>query len=105
MSLRFAAARPAAYSGFVARAQQFRIAATAVNDNAGSESEDDMVRAALKHFARVGLAAATDARDRAREAHFAGDRAGYLYWLAVCRKLDKRMAMALASNLARPRHR
>ena len=44
-----------------------------------------------------------DARDNARKAHFSGDRQGYLHWLAICRALDRRMAVALASNLAKRR--
>lgn len=101
MTLRFAAARPAALPTYLVRAQQGRITARAANDNGDAGQNSDVLRAALKHFAKFGLAAAADARDQARTAHFAGDRAGYLHWLAICRALDRRMASALASNLAR----
>ncbi len=104
MSLRFAAARPAALPVYIARAQLVRMATRAANDNGGGESHAEVLRAALKHFASLGLGAAADARDRARTAHYAGNRAGYLHWLAICRTLDRRMAVALATNLAkRPR--
>ncbi|HCF25604.1 MULTISPECIES: hypothetical protein [unclassified Novosphingobium] len=101
MTLRFAAARPVALPSYLVRAQQGRITARAANDNGDSESRSNVLRAALQHFAKLGLAAAADARDQARTAHFAGDRAGYLHWLAICRTLDRRMATALASNLAK----
>ena len=101
MTLRFAAARPAALPAYLVRAQQGRIAARAANDNGDAEQHSAVLRAALLHFARFGLAAAGDARDRARTAHFSGDRGGYLHWLAICRALDRRMASALAGNLAK----
>ncbi len=103
MTLRFAAARPAALHSYLARAEVTRVAARAANDNGDGESHQQVLRAALKHFARLGLAAAADARDNARKAHFSGDRQGYLHWLAICRALDRRMAVALASNLAKRR--
>jgi hypothetical protein len=103
MTLRFAAARPAALTSFVAHAQLARMATRAANDNDDSlgENHRDLLRMSLKHFARLGLAAAADARDHARQAHFVGDRARYLHWLAICRTLDRRMAVALATNLAK----
>lgn len=101
MTLHFAAARPAALPRYLVRTQMVRMATLAANDNGDGESHSTVLRAALTHFAQLGLSAATDARDRARTAHFAGDRQGYLHWLAICRTLDRRMAVALASNLAR----
>lgn len=104
MTLHFAAARPAALNSYIARTQLVRMAAHAANDNGDGDSHSEVLRAALKHFASLGLSAAADARDHARKAHFAGDRAGYLHWLAICRTLDRRMAVALASNLAKRQH-
>jgi hypothetical protein len=101
MTLHFAAARTAALPTYLARAQMVRMATRAANDNGDGESHSDVLRATLKHFARLGLSAASDARDQARTAHFTGDRQGYLHWLAICRTLDPRMAMALACNLAK----
>ncbi|HEX4847587.1 MAG TPA: hypothetical protein VFV30_05550 [Novosphingobium sp.] len=80
-----------------------RIAARAANDNGDGDSHADTLRAALKHFAAYGMAAAGEARDRARKAHFAGDRDGYRHWLGICRALDRRMAQALVANLAKRR--
>ncbi|HOB13680.1 MAG TPA: hypothetical protein PK680_10270 [Novosphingobium sp.] len=103
MSLRFAAARPAVLTSYLPRAEVTRMAARAANDNGDDQKHQAAMRAALKHFASHGMAAAGDARDRARKAHFSGDRQGYLHWLAICRMLDRRMAVALASNLAKRR--
>lgn len=101
MTLRFAAARPAASPRYLFRALAVRIAARAANDNGDGESHDEMLRVSLKHFAEFGLAAAAEARDKARTAHFAGHRDDYRHWLAICRTLDRRMAVALSANLAR----
>jgi hypothetical protein len=101
MTLHFAAARPAVLNNYLPRTQVVRMTARAANDNGDGDSHSEVLRAALKHFASLGLAAAASARDNARKAHFAGDRAGYLHWLAICRMLDRRMAVALASNLAK----
>ena len=51
------------------------------------------MRAALMHFAEHGLGAARAAREKAEAAFFAGDRAGYDWWLAITRTLDRRMAI------------
>lgn len=103
MTLHFAAARPAALNNTIARLQVVRMASRAANDNCDRDGDDhtELLRSALEHFARLGLAAAADARDNARKAHFRGDRQGYLHWLGICRALDRRMAVALASNLAK----
>ena len=100
MTLRFAAARPAALTSYLARTQVVRIVARAANDNGDGARHDEILRAALKHFASLGLAAASDARDRARKAHFAGRPNDYRHWLGICRALDRRMAVALSTNLA-----
>lgn len=101
MPLHVAASRPAALPSYLPRALAVRIAARAANDNGDGTSHGEVLRAALKHFAAYGLSAASDARDKARTAHFAGRRDDYRHWLAICRTLDRRMAVALSANLAR----
>lgn len=103
MTLHFAAARPAASPRYPSHALVVRLAACAANDNGDGASHDDVLRVSLQHFAEFGLAAAADARDKARTAHFAGRRQDYRHWLAICRTLDRRMAVALSVNLARRR--
>lgn len=93
MTLRFAAARIAAASP-LARALTRRRPGVAANDN-GTETNDHMLHAALRHFAEHGLGAARDAHKRAEQAFFAGDRESYQWWLGVCRTLDKRLAARL----------
>ena len=66
------------------------------NDNGGLQTSDAMLHAALRHFAEHGLAAAYRARKQAEAAFFADDRQGYLWWLEICRALDRRMAAELA---------
>lgn len=70
----------------------------AENDNPRDVRNDPMLRAALRHFAAHGLGAAGNARDRAVVAAANGDRDQYNWWLAICAKLDRRMAGALRST-------
>lgn len=91
MSIHFAAARVAARSP-VAQVLAFRHPESAANDNCELASAE-VLRAALYHFAKFGIGAAREARDRAEAAFFAGNRAEYDHWLAICRQLDRRMAM------------
>lgn len=95
MSIRFSAARG---NALALRAFAVSIPMRAANDNVDGLSNDDLLRAALRHFAEHGLAAAEKAREEAERAFFAGDRANYRHWLAVCRALDRRMAGALAAR-------
>ena len=97
MSIRFAAA-PRGDSFALARLLAKPRLREAVNDNAMGLTRDGLLRAALKHFAEHGLAAAERARDNAEQAFFAGDREQYQYWLEVCRALDRRMANAVAAR-------
>lgn len=55
---------------------------------------------ALRHFAVYGLSAASSARSHAVAAQSIGDEASRDHWLAICRKLDRRMADACERNLA-----
>ncbi len=56
------------------------------------ETDAQILRAALRHFAQDGLGAARSARARAEAAFFAGDRAAYDWWLAITRTLDRTLA-------------
>jgi hypothetical protein len=97
MSIRFAAppqARSIRLSGARARAAIAR----AANDNVTTHSDDALLRAALRHFAEHGMAAAGHARRKAEAAYFAGDRNAYDWWLGVCRTLDRRVARELAAG-------
>jgi hypothetical protein len=94
MTIRFAAARTpwGAHAGM-------RCPPPA-NDNRAPRSADDLPREALLHFAEHGLGAAIEARRKAEEAFFAGDRARYHHWLGICRVFDKRLARALNDSVA-----
>jgi hypothetical protein len=70
----------------------------AANDNFLAQTDDATLRAALRHFAEHGLAAAEHARRHAEQAFFAGDREAYRWWLDICRTLDRRMARELAAE-------
>jgi hypothetical protein len=98
MTIRFAGARAGTRSPIQAwrcRSVTLRPA----NDNAIAHVDHTVLVAALRHFARHGLAAAEQAATRAHAALREGDRAGCRYWLAVCRQLDRRMADRLATTL------
>lgn len=94
MTVYFAAARTAVRSP-VARVLSRRTPGRAANDNgdlAGTQANDNLIHAALRHFANHGMGAAREARKQAESAFFAGDRQGYDWWLGICRALDKRIA-------------
>jgi hypothetical protein len=55
-------------------------------------ANDQVLRAALRHFAEHGLGAARAARIQAEQAFFAGDRQSYDWWLGITRTLDRRLA-------------
>jgi protein-tyrosine-phosphatase len=102
MTVHFAAARNITRSP-VARALSRRVPGRAANDNgdlAGIHSNDQLIHAALRHFASHGLGAAREARKQAEAAFFDGDRRGYDWWLGICRTLDKRIAGQLESETA-----
>ena len=96
-------------SGRIAAIPADRATERAANDNdLGSihgKASDQMLRAALRHFAQHGLGAAREARTRAEEAFFAGDRQACDWWLGITRTLDRRLAqqaMALPPHAANP---
>jgi len=91
MPLNLATARSSSCSP-LGRALNYQGYNAAANDNAGIAVSDQVMRAALRHFAQYGLGAARIARSKAEDAFFAGDRAQYDWWLSICRALDRRMA-------------
>ena len=94
MTVLFAAARTADRSP-VARVLSRRTPGRAANDNgdlAGMQANDNLIHAALRHFANHGLGAAREARRQAESSFFDGDRRGYDWWLGICRALDKQIA-------------
>jgi hypothetical protein len=64
-------------------------------------ADDALLAAALMHFARHGLSAASRARAEAEAeaAHASGDTGASARWLEICRQLDRRMADAAARRL------
>ncbi|MDE2597916.1 MAG: hypothetical protein KGL44_13665 [Sphingomonadales bacterium] len=97
MSIRFAAANRGE-SATIARALTVPRRRSAANDNLPGLARDALLRAALRHFAEHGLAAAERARDEALRAGHAGDSEGYKHWLEICRALDRRMAARLVAG-------
>ncbi|HUD28542.1 MAG TPA: hypothetical protein VMQ93_06695 [Novosphingobium sp.] len=67
--------------------------------NAPEAELDQTLAAALMHFARHGLSAASQARDEAVAAHASGDIEASARWLEICRRLDRRMAQAAQDRL------
>lgn len=94
MTIHLATARSGAGSP-LSRILTRRRPSTAANDNYTGEGDDQLLHAALRHFAEHGLRAAKAARKEAEIAFFAGDRDRYLWWLGICRTLDKRLATEL----------
>lgn len=69
------------------------------NDNMPRHTSQAALRAALRHFANHGLAAADHARLQAEKASAKGDEQTCLWWLDICRALDRRMANELARQV------
>lgn len=97
MSIRFAAPPQAMNVRLSGRRAREAVVCPA-NDNSGGHTDDEMLRAALRHFAEHGMAAAAHARRQAEAAFFAGERDGYRWWLGICRMLDRRMAREIAAG-------
>ncbi len=80
----------------IAKALIARAMEHVANDNSDiavpKPANDQMLRAALRHFATHGLGAAREARQQAEQAFFAGDRQAYDWWLGITRTLDRRLA-------------
>ncbi|MFL0356253.1 hypothetical protein ACI5KX_07200 [Erythrobacter sp. GH1-10] len=102
MSIRFAApnspGRLPACSP-IARALVGRAIERAANDNGNPVPSDQVLRAALRHFAEHGLGAASVARGQAEEAFLAGDRQSYDWWLDITRTLDRRLAVEIDRDM------
>lgn len=64
----------------------------AANDNHGGIANAEMLRSALEHFGRHGLAAAERAGEMAAQAMAEGDLADQTHWLEICRAFDRRLA-------------
>ena len=109
MPVHFAAAKGPNYAPAcspIAKALVARAIERVANDNgeagatdAAPAANDQMLRAALRHFAQHGLGAAREARAQAEKAFFEGDRQAYNWWLGITRALDRRLA-AEAARLA-----
>ncbi len=98
MTIHFAAARKPSCSP-IARALARRAIGKVANDNGKPRTATDQVlHAALRHFAEHGLGAAREARAQAEEAFFAGDRQSYDWWLDITRTLDRRLAANLEQS-------
>lgn len=84
----------------IAKALASRAAEKVANDNSeftrDSVASDQVLHAALRHFAEHGLGAAREARAQAENAFFCGDRQAYNWWLGITRTLDRRMAAQAA---------
>lgn len=99
MTIRFAAARNRRDTVLGRTLAVRRQALAAANDDERFTGTDEMLREALRHFARHGIGAASDAHRRATAAFFAGDRDGYDWWLGICRALDRRLAFRAERSL------
>jgi len=104
MTLHTALQRTTLYSP-VARVLARKAHGIAANDNtmpgAVSDCEDpQLFNASVRFFGEHGLGAAREARKLAEAAFFADDRAGYDYWLGICRTLDKRLALQTDKTMA-----
>lgn len=98
MTIRFAGAR--AQNSSPLRAWRCRsVKLCAANDNDALRLDETPVAAALRHFARHGLAAAELAAARARVAFQSGDIMSAADWLLICRQLDRRLADRVAATL------
>jgi hypothetical protein len=103
MPLHFAAARPA-YCAAAARRLTRRVAARAAHDNGHSLDDSDALRrAAMRHGALHGAAAAAHAHELASRAFFAADRDAYRWWLGVGRLLDRWDADRAENRFFRPK--
>ena len=105
MTIRYAAARPAAAPVTLTWARLARIGRAPANDNGGVGGDgvqrDQVLRNALLHFAAHGLRAAEDAGERAAAAAATGNASESAHWLEICRALDARRARSVANRMVR----
>jgi len=105
MSIHFAAAHSSNLapinssdvSLLLARARK-QVANDNVDFNERSQQNDQVLRAALRHFATHGLGAARVARAQAEKAFFQGDRETYDWWVDITRTLDRRLAASVSGQ-------
>lgn len=98
MSVFFAAARSVAASP-VARVLARRAVPSAANDTHDADAgQQEVLHAALRHFAVHGLGAAQVAYAHAERARQIGDHPAGDRWAAICRTLDKRLGAELANH-------
>jgi hypothetical protein len=95
MPVHFAAACSNQFAA-VDRFRPARMPLAAANDNVAGFGGERLLKAALRHFAEYGLAAAERARDNAEAAFFSGKSDEYRWWMAICTTLDRRMPAAVA---------
>ena len=100
MTVRFAPARTPARSP-LARAFEKPAISNAANDD--GDDDNELLRAALEHFANHGLNAASAARDEAKRAFSTGDRSGAKAWANICSAFDRRLGAKLKREM-RTRH-
>ncbi|MGB3711936.1 MAG: hypothetical protein WA985_09630 [Erythrobacter sp.] len=74
----------------VARVMALRAAERVANDGP-RHGANQLLEAALHHFAAHGLGAARAALEQAETARQAGDTHGYDRWMGIARQLDRRM--------------
>ena len=105
MSIHFAAAKTAGLapaSSPNAKVLGARAKARVANDNTDfsqrSEQNEQVLRAALRHFATHGLGAAKVARAQAEKAFYQGDQETYEWWLGITRTLDRRLAATVSTR-------
>ena len=102
MTLRFAAARSAAHSP-IARALTRRTIVGAANDTHhkthANFTNDEVLEAALRHFAVHGLDAGAAAARKAKQALNDGDTKQYVWWLEICRNFDRGHARRLERTM------
>ena len=105
MSIRFAAARSRPIPG-LCFSTGGALPPIAANDGAAAAAvaptRQLVLRAALRHFAEHGMAAAARARENAWAAHRRDQPAECTHWLEICRTLDRRMADAAGAAFASP---
>ena len=99
MTIFFAASR-APEAGAIELALTVPVPPDAANDHRASRDEA-LLRAALRHFARHGMAAAEQAARSAQAAFRDGREDDCGYWLAICQTLDRRLAATTRMRLRR----
>ena len=96
MSIRFSApVTPAARHRLVRARRRAHLRAANDNQPDCANDGDQLLHAALRHFAAHGLAAAQEARKIALAAEAEGDSAAFNWWRDICQTLDRRLAAGL----------